>query len=81
MDQERRGPGWVLLGLVPLLGLGVLLALIVLSGAGVERKDAPPVEDRRSRPITPASRADTPSCLGGLLASEACLQRGVSSFT
>jgi ZIP family zinc transporter len=41
----RRGPGWVLLGLLPLLGLGVLLAFIVLNGAGVGREDAPPVED------------------------------------
>ena len=40
-----RGPGWVLLGLLPLLGLGVLLAFIVLNGAGVNRQDAPPVED------------------------------------
>ncbi|QIN80384.1 metal transporter [Rubrobacter marinus] len=40
-----RGPGWVLLGLVPLLGLGVLLAFIVLNGAGVTRDDLPPVED------------------------------------
>ena len=40
-----RGPGWVLLGLLPLLGLGVLLAFIVLNGAGVGREDAPPVED------------------------------------
>jgi zinc transporter ZupT len=35
----------VLLGLLPLLGLGVLLAFIVLNGAGVERQGAPPVED------------------------------------
>ena len=42
---EARGPGWVLLGLLPLLGLGVLLAFIVLNGAGVNRQDAPPVED------------------------------------
>jgi len=35
----------VLLGLLPLLGLGVLLAFIVLNGAGVDRQDAPPVED------------------------------------
>lgn len=40
-----RGPGWVLLGLLPLLGLGVLLALIVLNGAGIGREDVPPVED------------------------------------
>jgi zinc transporter, ZIP family len=43
--SKGRGPGWVLLGLLPLLGLGVLLALIVLSGAGVKREDVPPVED------------------------------------
>jgi len=35
----------VLLGLLPLLGLGVLLALIVLNGAGIGREDVPPVED------------------------------------
>ncbi len=45
MEREVRGPGWILLGLLPLLGLGVLLALIVLNGAGVERDDLPPVED------------------------------------
>ncbi|MDP9478421.1 MAG: metal transporter [Actinomycetota bacterium] len=45
MGREGRGPGWVLLGLLPLLGLGVLLAFIVLNGAGVSREDAPPVED------------------------------------
>jgi zinc transporter, ZIP family len=45
MEQEGRGPGWVLLGLLPLLGLGVLLAFIVLNGAGIVREDVPPVED------------------------------------
>jgi ZIP family zinc transporter len=45
MGREGRGPGWVLLGLLPLLGLGVLLAFIVLNGAGVARDDLPPVED------------------------------------
>jgi zinc transporter, ZIP family len=45
VGRNERGPGWVLLGLLPLLGLGVLLAFIVLSGAGVGRQDAPPVED------------------------------------
>jgi hypothetical protein len=44
-EPSGRGPGWVLLGLLPLLGLGVLLAFIVLNGAGIERKDVPPVED------------------------------------
>ena len=43
--KNERGAGWVLLGLVPLLGLGVLLAFIVLNGAGVSREGAPPVED------------------------------------
>ncbi|QIN81050.1 metal transporter (plasmid) [Rubrobacter marinus] len=43
--HEGRGPGWVLLGLIPLLGLGLLLAFIVLNGAGVARSDLPPVED------------------------------------
>src|SRR5918995_2052356 len=45
MEKNERGPVWVLLGLLPLLGLGVLLAFIVLNGAGVGRQDAPPVED------------------------------------
>src|SRR5215204_4991107 len=45
MGREGRRPGWVLLGLLPLLGLGVLLAFIVLEGAEVGRQDAPPVED------------------------------------
>jgi ZIP family zinc transporter len=45
MARNERGAGWVLLGLVPLLGLGVLLAFVVLNGAGVGREDAPPVED------------------------------------
>jgi zinc transporter ZupT len=35
----------VLVGLLPLLGLGVLLALIFSNGVGVGRSDAPPVED------------------------------------
>src|SRR5918995_4078693 len=42
---RKRGPVWVLLGLAPLLGLGVLLAAIVLNGAGIDREDRPPVED------------------------------------
>jgi ZIP family zinc transporter len=45
MGRENRGPAWVLLGLLPLMGMGVLLALIVLNGVGVNRGDAPPVED------------------------------------
>src|SRR5829696_1833855 len=45
MGREKRGPAWVLLGLLPLLGLWVLLALILLNGVGVGRSDAPPVED------------------------------------
>lgn len=45
MEERKRGPGWVLLGLLPLLGLGLLLAFIVINGAGVSRDDAPPVED------------------------------------
>ena len=45
MEREGRGPAWIILGLLPLLGLGVLLALIVLNGAGVERNDLPPAED------------------------------------
>ena len=45
MGRENRGPAWVLLGLLPLLGLGVLLALILANGVGVGRGDAPPVED------------------------------------
>src|SRR5215207_272499 len=45
MGKNERGPGWVLLGLVPLLGLGILLAFIVLNGAGVDRTDRPPIAD------------------------------------
>src|SRR5215211_6294870 len=45
MGHEKRGPAWVLLGLLPLLGLGVLLASILTNGVGVGRSDAPPVED------------------------------------
>src|SRR5215204_5272790 len=45
MGREDRGPAWVLVGLLPLLGLGVLLALIFSNGVGVGRSDAPPVED------------------------------------
>lgn len=45
LGRKGRGPGWVLLGLLPLLGLGVLLALIAINGAGIERGDVPPVED------------------------------------
>ncbi|HET7272721.1 MAG TPA: metal transporter [Rubrobacter sp.] len=43
MGRENRGPAWVLLGLLPLLGLGMLLALVVSNG--VDRGDAPPVEE------------------------------------
>src|ERR687892_187362 len=42
---RERGPVWVLLGLAPLLGLGGLLAVIVLKGVGIDREDRPPVED------------------------------------
>jgi ZIP family zinc transporter len=52
MGKNERGLGWVLLGLLPLLGLGVLLALIVLSGAGVGRKDLPPIEDLSVQRVT-----------------------------
>ncbi len=45
MGKSERGPAWVLLGLVPLLGLGLLLAFMVLNGAGVDRTDRPPIED------------------------------------
>src|SRR5215217_7995846 len=42
---RERGPVWVLLGLAPLLGLGVLLAAVVLNAEGIDREDRPPVED------------------------------------
>jgi zinc transporter ZupT len=45
MEREERGSLWIILGLLPLLGLGVLLAFIVLNGAGVKREDQPPIED------------------------------------
>ncbi len=43
-SDKGRGPLWVVLGLLPLLGLGVLLSLIVVNGTGVQR-DLPPFED------------------------------------
>ena len=43
--EKGRGPIWVMLGLLPLLGLGVLLAFIVINGAGIGREDVPPVEE------------------------------------
>jgi ZIP family zinc transporter len=52
MGENGRGPGWVLLGLLPLVGLGVLLAFIVLNGAGVGRKDLPPIEDLSVQRVT-----------------------------
>jgi zinc transporter, ZIP family len=52
MEREGRGPAWILLGLLPLLGLGVLLALIVLNGAGVQRSDLPPAEDLSVQRVT-----------------------------
>ena len=52
MERKERGAGWVLLGLLPLLGLGILLAFIVLNGAGVERDDLPPVEDLTIERVT-----------------------------
>src|SRR5215211_3378609 len=45
MGREKRGPAWVLLGLLPLLGLGVWLPWMLRGGGGVGRSDAPPVED------------------------------------
>src|SRR5215207_1681904 len=45
MGRVNRGPAWVLLGLLPLLGLGVLLATIFIYGVGVGRSDAPPIEE------------------------------------
>ena len=50
--HDGHGPGWVLLGLLPLLGLGVLLALIFLNGAGINRGDVPPVEDLTATRVT-----------------------------
>jgi zinc transporter ZupT len=50
--EKKRGPGWVMLGLLPLLGLGVLLALIVVNGSGIGREDVPPVEDLTVNRVT-----------------------------
>jgi zinc transporter ZupT len=50
--EKGRGPGWVMLGLLPLLGLGVLLALIVVNGSGIGREDVPPVEDLTVNRVT-----------------------------
>ncbi|CAA9449384.1 MAG: Zinc transporter, ZIP family [uncultured Rubrobacteraceae bacterium] len=49
---KGRGPGWVMLGLLPLLGLGILLALIVVGGAGIGREDVPPVEELTVNRVT-----------------------------
>jgi zinc transporter ZupT len=40
------------MGLLPLLGLGVVLALIVLNGAGVSRSDVPPAEELTVQGVT-----------------------------
>ncbi len=50
--ERGRGPGWVMLGLLPLLGLGVLLALIVVNGSGIGREDVPPVEELTVNRVT-----------------------------
>ncbi len=50
--DKGRGPGWVMLGLLPLLGLGILLALIVVNGSGIGREDVPPVEDLTVNRVT-----------------------------
>ncbi len=52
MRREGRGPVWILMGLLPLLGLGVVLALIVLNGAGVGRSDVPPAEELTAQGVT-----------------------------
>lgn len=51
-EQGGRGPLWVMLGLGPLLGLGVLLAVIVVGGTGVGREDVPPVEELTVNSVT-----------------------------
>jgi ZIP family zinc transporter len=48
----------VMLGLLPLLGLGVLLALIVVNGAGIGREDVPPVEDLTINRVTMPSESE-----------------------
>ena len=40
------------MGLLPLLGLGVVLALIVVNGAGVGRSDVPPAEELTVQGVT-----------------------------
>lgn len=50
--EKGRGPVWVMLGLLPLLGLGVLLAFIVINGAGIGREDVPPVEELTVNSVT-----------------------------
>ncbi len=46
---RTRSQGWttstVLLALIPLLLLGVLLAVIVVTGAGLGARTAPPIEE------------------------------------
>ncbi|HET9917169.1 MAG TPA: metal transporter, partial [Candidatus Binatia bacterium] len=43
--QERRGGAVVLWAVIPLLLLGALLALIVVTGAGLGARTAPPIEE------------------------------------
>lgn len=43
-SDKGRGPLWVMLGLLPLLGLGVVLALVAVNGTGVQR-ELPPFEE------------------------------------
>ncbi|MGH2544122.1 MAG: ZIP family metal transporter, partial [Ardenticatenaceae bacterium] len=45
MTKRRWDAGRVLLALLPLLGLGILLALIFLTGTGLGTRDLPPVEE------------------------------------
>lgn len=43
--RARRGAGVALLALIPLLLLGALLALLVVTGAGLGPRTAPPIEE------------------------------------
>ncbi len=42
---QRRGAAWLLWALIPLLLLGGLLAMLVVSGAGLGARTAPPIEE------------------------------------
>src|SRR5215210_6677075 len=54
--QRRWGSGTLLWALIPLLLLGVLLAILVVTGAGLGARTAPPIEELTVDRITLPAR-------------------------